>query len=95
MAINNITVIGSGLMGRGIAQVAAQGGYEIQSGPAKGLGIRFEGNNMNKPVYRELQNEISELVEPHIYPLIVAQLKAFQQRRAKAVALPHPAVKRR
>ena len=28
MAINNITVIGSGLMGRGIAQVAAQGGYK-------------------------------------------------------------------
>src|SRR5262245_14922419 len=28
MAIKNITVIGSGLMGRGIAQVAAQGGYK-------------------------------------------------------------------
>jgi 3-hydroxybutyryl-CoA dehydrogenase len=28
MAIQNITVIGSGLMGRGIAQVAAQGGYK-------------------------------------------------------------------
>jgi hypothetical protein len=49
----------------------------------------------SKPVYKELENEISEIVEPHIYPLIVAQLKAFQQRRAKAVALPHPALKRR
>lgn len=28
MAIKNITVIGSGLMGRGIAQVSAQGGYK-------------------------------------------------------------------
>jgi iron complex outermembrane receptor protein len=33
--------------------VSAQVGYEFQSGIAKGLGIRFEGNNMNKPVYRD------------------------------------------
>ena len=33
--------------------MSAQVGYEFQSGPAKGLGIRFEGNNMNKPVYRD------------------------------------------
>ena len=32
---------------------SAQIGYEVQSGPVKGLGIRFEGNNMNKPTYRE------------------------------------------
>ena len=28
-------------------------GYEFPYGPLKGLGFRFEGNNMNKPVYRE------------------------------------------
>ncbi len=33
--------------------VSAQIGYEFQSGPVKGLGIRFEGNNLNKPVYRD------------------------------------------
>jgi iron complex outermembrane recepter protein len=33
---------------------SAQIGYEVQEGPMKGLGFRFEGNNMNKPVYREL-----------------------------------------
>ena len=33
--------------------VSAQIGYEFQSGPLKGLGLRFEGNNLNKPVYRE------------------------------------------
>lgn len=49
----------------------------------------------SRPVYKEMKHEISEIVEPHIYPLIVAQLKAYQQRRAKAVALPHPALKRR
>ena len=35
--------------------VSAQVGYEFQEGQLKGLGIRFEGNNMNKPVYRELK----------------------------------------
>jgi iron complex outermembrane receptor protein len=33
--------------------VSAQVGYEFQSGYLKGLGMRFEGNNLNKPVYRE------------------------------------------
>jgi iron complex outermembrane recepter protein len=32
--------------------VSAQAGYEFQSGWLKGLGIRFEGNNMNKPKYQ-------------------------------------------
>lgn len=49
----------------------------------------------SRPVYVELKDEISTLVDPHIYPLIVAQLKEFQKRRAKAVPLPHPAVRRR
>ena len=33
--------------------ISAQIGYEIQVGPLKGLGFRFEGNNMNKPIYKE------------------------------------------
>ena len=49
----------------------------------------------DKPVYKELKHEISELVEPHIYPLIVEQLKAYAKRRATAVALPHPSVRRK
>jgi iron complex outermembrane receptor protein len=35
------------------AWVSAQIGYEFQSGYFKGLGMRFEGNNLNKPVYHE------------------------------------------
>jgi hypothetical protein len=49
----------------------------------------------SRAVFRVMKDEISELVEPHIYPLIVAQLLDFQRRRSKAVALPHPAVRRR
>ncbi len=45
--------------------VSAQVGYELQSGPAKGLGIRFEGNNMNKPVYRELSPNGDGTFSPH------------------------------
>ena len=33
--------------------VSAQVGYEVQSGWLKGLGVRLEGNNLNKPVYEE------------------------------------------
>lgn len=33
--------------------VSAQIGYEFQSGMFKGLGLRLEGNNINKPVYRD------------------------------------------
>jgi iron complex outermembrane receptor protein len=35
--------------------LSAQVGYEFQSGLFKGLGFRFEGNNMNKPTYREFK----------------------------------------
>ncbi|HEX5477055.1 MAG TPA: TonB-dependent receptor, partial [Burkholderiales bacterium] len=35
--------------------VSAQVGYEVQSGWLQGLGIRFEGNNMNKPKYQTVQ----------------------------------------
>ena len=38
---------------QGSSWVSAQIGYEILEGTLKGLAIRFEGNNMNKPVYRE------------------------------------------
>jgi iron complex outermembrane receptor protein len=33
--------------------VSAQVGYEVQSGWLKGLAVRLEGNNLNKPVYKE------------------------------------------
>ncbi len=32
--------------------VSAQAGYEFQSGPMKGAGIRFEGTNLNRPKYQ-------------------------------------------
>ena len=34
--------------------LSAQVGYEVQSGWLKGLGVRLEGNNLNKPVYQEI-----------------------------------------
>ena len=37
--------------------VSAQVGYEFQEGQLKGLGIRFEGNNMNKPLYVEKKSD--------------------------------------
>ena len=40
---------------QGSALVSAQIGYERQSGYLKGLSVRFEGNNLNKPVYRQLK----------------------------------------
>jgi len=45
-------------------------------------------------VYQELRDEITELVEPHIYPLIVGQLEALAHRRRAGTPLPHPAVRR-
>ena len=33
--------------------ISAQVGYEVQTGWLKGLGVRLEGNNLNKPVYQE------------------------------------------
>jgi iron complex outermembrane receptor protein len=33
--------------------ISAQVGYEMQSGWLKGLAVRLEGNNLNKPVYKE------------------------------------------
>ncbi len=39
--------------------VSAQIGYEFQSGPLKGLGLRVEGNNINKPVYRDFNGSVT------------------------------------
>jgi len=33
--------------------LSAQVGYEVQEGWLKGLGVRLEGNNLNKPTYKE------------------------------------------
>ena len=33
--------------------ISAQVGYEVQEGWLKGLGVRLEGNNLNKPIYKE------------------------------------------
>ena len=41
----------------GSSWVSAQIGYELQSGYLKGLSVRFEGNNLNKPVYRQLKSD--------------------------------------
>ena len=40
---------------QGSSWVSAQVGYDFDSGLLKGLGIRLEGNNLNKPVYRQLK----------------------------------------
>ena len=39
----------------GSSWLSAQIGYEFQEGPMKGLGLRLEGNNLNKPTYRQLK----------------------------------------
>lgn len=39
--------------------VSAQIGYEFQSGIMKGLGLRLEGNNINKPVYRDFNGSVT------------------------------------
>ena len=53
--VSNSTVGGYPALAKIDAQtwVSAQIGYEFQSGSLKGLGLRLEGNNINKPVYRE------------------------------------------
>jgi len=40
---------------QGSSWLSAQVGYEFQDGSLKGLGFRLEGNNLNKPVYRQLR----------------------------------------
>ena len=43
--------------------VSAQVGYEVQDGWLKGLGVRLEGNNLNKPIYKEA--ELRTARSPH------------------------------
>jgi iron complex outermembrane recepter protein len=54
-SVSNSTVGGYPALARIDAQkwLSAQIGYEFQQGYLKGLGLRLEGNNLNKPVYRE------------------------------------------
>ena len=54
-SVSNATVGGYPALVKIDAQtwVSAQIGYEFQDGYLKGLGFRFEGNNLNKPTYRE------------------------------------------
>ena len=33
----------------------------MQNGPLKGLGLRVEGNNLNKPVYQQLRADCQTL----------------------------------
>lgn len=45
----------------GSSWVSAQVGYEFQTGMMKGLGFRVEGNNLNSPVYRQLDSKGKEV----------------------------------
>jgi hypothetical protein len=49
----------------------------------------------SKPVYREMQAELTELVGANIYDKLVTLLRERDRRRGQGVALPHPAVRRR
>jgi hypothetical protein len=49
----------------------------------------------SKPVYREMQAELTELVGAKVYDRLVALLRERDRRRGQGVALPHPAVRRR
>lgn len=42
---------------QGSSWVSAQVGYEVQTGQFKGLALRVEGNNLNKPTYRQLKGD--------------------------------------
>ncbi len=48
-----------------------------------------------KPVYREMQAELTKMVGAKIYERFVALVRERERLRSKAVALPHPAVRRR
>jgi len=73
MAIQNVGVIGCGLMGHGIAQVAAQGGYEvtaIETDPAaleKGL-KRIEGSLAKLVEKAKLRSEEASAVRNRVHP---------------------------
>ena len=48
-----------------------------------------------RPVYKEMQAELIEMVGKPIFKILVAYLDERDQRTAKGVPLPHPAVRRR
>ena len=60
---------------KGSSWVSAQVGYEIQTGYAKGLAVRFEGNNLNDPTYLQLNQDgsvNSQTKTGHQYILLVS-----------------------
>ena len=48
-----------------------------------------------KPVYREMEAELKNMVGERVYDRFVALVREQERLRATAVALPHPAVRRR
>jgi hypothetical protein len=48
-----------------------------------------------KPVYREMQAELTEMVGAKIYDRFVALVREKERLRTKGVPLPHPAVRGR
>jgi hypothetical protein len=48
-----------------------------------------------KPVYREMQAELTEMVGAKVYDRLVAVIRERDHLRVERVALPHPAVRRR
>jgi hypothetical protein len=48
-----------------------------------------------KPVYREMESELKKMVGEKVYDRFVALVRERERLRKGAVALPHPAVRRR
>jgi hypothetical protein len=48
-----------------------------------------------KPVYREMQDELTEMVGKPIYEKFVTLVREQERLQAKGVPLPHPAVRTR
>ena len=49
----------------------------------------------NRPVYKEMQAELTEMVGPKVYEQFVSLVRERQRLRMESVALPHPAVRNR
>ncbi len=48
-----------------------------------------------KPVYKEMQAELTEMIGPKVYEQFVSLVRERQRLRMESVALPHPAVRYR
>ena len=48
-----------------------------------------------KPVYREMEAELREMVGTKVYERLLAALRERERQRGRGVPLPHPAVRRR